>query len=61
MRRCRGVDLSAVLRPRGYETPVKTRILAGGFHTAKQQIVRIDRVVSTEHETKTQNASLVPR
>jgi rfaE bifunctional protein kinase chain/domain len=28
----------------GYVTPVKTRILAGGVHSAKQQIVRIDRV-----------------
>jgi rfaE bifunctional protein kinase chain/domain len=27
---------------------VKTRILAGGVHTAKQQIVRIDRVVSSD-------------
>ena len=24
-------------------TPVKTRILAGGVHSAKQQVVRIDR------------------
>ena len=28
---------------RGYRTPVKTRILAGGIHSAKQQVVRIDR------------------
>jgi len=27
----------------GYVTPVKTRILAGGVHSAKQQVVRIDR------------------
>ena len=26
-----------------YRTPVKTRILAGGIHSAKQQVVRIDR------------------
>ena len=26
-----------------YRTPVKTRILAGGVHSAKQQVVRIDR------------------
>ena len=26
-----------------YLTPVKTRILAGGVHSAKQQVVRIDR------------------
>jgi rfaE bifunctional protein kinase chain/domain len=28
---------------RGYTTPTKTRILAGGIHSAKQQVVRIDR------------------
>jgi rfaE bifunctional protein kinase chain/domain len=38
----RGVRL-AIARPKGGVTPVKTRILAGGVHTAKQQIVRIDR------------------
>ena len=27
----------------GYVTPIKTRILAGGVHSAKQQVVRIDR------------------
>jgi rfaE bifunctional protein kinase chain/domain len=36
-------DLSGVLRPRDYRTPTKTRILAGGVHSAKQQVVRIDR------------------
>lgn len=39
----RGVDTRAVARPGGYHTPVKTRILAGGVHSAKQQVVRIDR------------------
>ena len=42
------VNTRGLLSPRGYCTPVKTRILAGGVHTAKQQIVRIDRVVSSE-------------
>ena len=37
------VDTSRVLRPEGYRAPVKTRILAGGLHTARQQIVRVDR------------------
>lgn len=36
-------DVSAVLRSRSYRTPTKTRILAGGAHSAKQQVVRIDR------------------
>lgn len=48
----RRVDTSSVLTPKGYCTPVKTRILAGGVHSAKQQIVRIDRVVSTEYDEK---------
>lgn len=33
-----------VARVRGYVTPVKTRVLAGGVHSAKQQVVRIDRI-----------------
>ena len=37
------VDTSHVLRPEGYRAPVKTRVLAGGLHTARQQIVRVDR------------------
>jgi rfaE bifunctional protein kinase chain/domain len=37
------VDMRNVVRPRGYRTPTKTRILAGGIHSAKQQVVRIDR------------------
>jgi D-glycero-beta-D-manno-heptose-7-phosphate kinase len=39
----RGVDRSPVIRAREYRTPVKTRILAGGVHAARQQVVRIDR------------------
>jgi rfaE bifunctional protein kinase chain/domain len=39
----RGVDRAHVIRSRDYPTPVKTRILAGGIHSAKQQVVRIDR------------------
>ncbi|MDE3156542.1 MAG: bifunctional hydroxymethylpyrimidine kinase/phosphomethylpyrimidine kinase [Acidobacteriota bacterium] len=39
----RGVDARRVLRPSGWQTPVKTRILAGGIHSAKQQVVRVDR------------------
>ncbi len=39
----RGGETRRVIRPSGYRTPVKTRILAGGIHSAKQQVVRIDR------------------
>ena len=40
------VSRRAIVRPDGYATPVKTRILAGGVHSAKQQVVRIDRVLN---------------
>ena len=36
-------DVSGVVRSARFVTPVKTRILAGGAHSAKQQVVRIDR------------------
>jgi len=39
----RGIDRSAVVRAKTYRTPIKTRILAGGVHAARQQVVRIDR------------------
>jgi rfaE bifunctional protein kinase chain/domain len=37
------VSRQRIVRAPGYHTPVKTRILAGGIHSAKQQVVRIDR------------------
>jgi bifunctional ADP-heptose synthase (sugar kinase/adenylyltransferase) len=42
----RNVERAGLSRPGGYRTPVKTRILAGGIHSAKQQVVRIDRHTS---------------
>ncbi len=39
----RAVGTGLVARAAGYGTPTKTRILAGGVHSAKQQVVRIDR------------------
>lgn len=39
----RRVDASGLVRAPRYPTPTKTRILAGGIHSAKQQVVRIDR------------------
>jgi rfaE bifunctional protein kinase chain/domain len=44
------VDRRHVVRDRRATTPVKTRILAGGVHSAKQQVVRIDRGVGAEIE-----------
>jgi rfaE bifunctional protein kinase chain/domain len=39
----RTVERKGLISPAAYRTPVKTRILAGGIHSAKQQVVRIDR------------------
>lgn len=36
-------NVRRVVRAGGYATTVKTRILAGGVHSAKQQVVRIDK------------------
>jgi rfaE bifunctional protein kinase chain/domain len=38
-----GVDRRAIVRARGHLTPTKTRVLAGCVHSARQQVVRIDR------------------
>ena len=40
------VDRRGIVRAATRPTPVKTRILAGGVHSAKQQVVRIDRAVT---------------
>ena len=48
----RRVARTGLLRPPGYHVPVKTRILAGGLHTARQQVVRIDRAPATAPDEK---------
>jgi rfaE bifunctional protein kinase chain/domain len=55
----RKVTRDGLVRPDGYRTPVKTRILAGGIHSAKQQVVRIDRrseAVTDQHRTAVESA-----
>ncbi|MBZ5569489.1 MAG: bifunctional hydroxymethylpyrimidine kinase/phosphomethylpyrimidine kinase [Acidobacteriia bacterium] len=37
------ISTSGILRLKGYTTVTKTRILAGMTHTARQQVVRVDR------------------
>jgi rfaE bifunctional protein kinase chain/domain len=41
--RARGIDPSLLVPVGSYPTPTKTRILGGGTHSIKQQIVRLDR------------------
>ena len=43
---------SKLLRVAGRPTPLKTRILAGGIHSAKQQVVRIDRGVHAKVDAR---------
>ncbi|MFC1725074.1 bifunctional heptose 7-phosphate kinase/heptose 1-phosphate adenyltransferase [candidate division KSB1 bacterium] len=37
-----GIDTKNIIRTDEYLTPTKTRILAGGPHSSKQQVIRID-------------------
>jgi D-glycero-beta-D-manno-heptose-7-phosphate kinase len=41
--RCKGANVSGILRVRGWSTPTKTRFLAGWAHTVGQQVLRVDR------------------
>jgi rfaE bifunctional protein kinase chain/domain len=41
--RARRMDLSGVVRVKGFTTPTKTRFLAGWAHTVAQQVLRVDR------------------
>jgi rfaE bifunctional protein kinase chain/domain len=54
----RRVSRAAIVRPGGYSTPVKTRILAGGIHSAKQQVVRIDRIPPSALDERTRRRFL---
>jgi D-glycero-beta-D-manno-heptose-7-phosphate kinase len=50
------VDSRGVVRAAKGPTPVKTRILAGGVHSAKQQVVRIDRAVTKSIDRPSRSA-----
>jgi len=38
-----GIDTAGIVRSKGRDTPLKTRVLAGGLHTGRQQMLRLDR------------------
>ena len=38
----KGIPVDAIARPEAWETPTKTRILAGPLHGPKQQLARVD-------------------
>jgi rfaE bifunctional protein kinase chain/domain len=49
------VGRRSLVRSTTRSTPVKTRILAGGVHSAKQQVVRIDRAVGNSIDRDTRS------
>ncbi len=49
------VDVSGVQSVSSFATPTKTRILAGRPHSAKQQVVRIDRKTRVPEERELRN------
>jgi D-glycero-beta-D-manno-heptose-7-phosphate kinase len=52
----RRVNPRTVIRTPRRGTTIKTRILAGGIHSAKQQVVRIDRVANGAIDKPTRDA-----
>ncbi len=52
----RGISRAQVVSDEAYTTPVKTRILAGGVHSTKQQMVRIDRTTRLAEGSATRAA-----
>jgi rfaE bifunctional protein kinase chain/domain len=53
--KAKGVALDGVVRPEGYRTPAKSRILGAIGHGRPQQIVRMDREPSAPLEPRAQN------
>jgi rfaE bifunctional protein kinase chain/domain len=54
----KGIGTSRVVNDPAYATPVKTRILAGRIHSAKQQIVRMDRITPLKRPSDSRRAVL---
>ena len=51
------ISVSGIIKLKRYTTPTKTRILAGHAHTARQQVVRVDR----EPEPRVLDAAQIAR
>jgi rfaE bifunctional protein kinase chain/domain len=56
-----GIPTSGIASPAGYATPAKSRILAGGIHTRRQQVVRLDRGSPRGDLSKLAQATLARR
>jgi rfaE bifunctional protein kinase chain/domain len=51
-----GIPTDGVVTENGRPTPVKTRIMAGGYQATRQQVVRLDREPPAEPSTITEDA-----
>jgi rfaE bifunctional protein kinase chain/domain len=54
----KGINTGTITCLKGKNTTTKTRILAGGLHTTKQQVIRIDKENSSSYDDDTQNEIL---
>jgi len=53
-----GIPTDGIVSETGRVTPVKTRIMAGGYQATRQQVVRLDREPSHEPQPITEDALL---
>jgi rfaE bifunctional protein kinase chain/domain len=51
-----GIPTDGIVIEDGRRTPVKTRIMAGGYQATRQQVVRVDREPSAEPQPVTEDA-----
>jgi rfaE bifunctional protein kinase chain/domain len=51
-----GIPTDGIVTENGRPTPVKTRIMAGGYQATRQQVVRLDREPEAELQTITEDA-----
>jgi len=51
-----GMPTDGIVTENGRPTPVKTRIMAGGYQATRQQVVRVDREPEGELQTITEDA-----
>src|SRR5436853_558380 len=53
-----GISTDGIVTETGRPTPVKTRIMAGGYQATRQQVVRLDREPAGEPQPTTEDALL---
>jgi rfaE bifunctional protein kinase chain/domain len=53
-----GMSTDGISREAGRPTPVKTRIMAGGYQATRQQVVRLDREPAADPQPVTEDALL---